>query len=141
VTVYSVVLATLALLYVAGATLGVHLEAGRWVAMTLLLFVGLIPFAGLGMLLGHLVSSDAIGPAIGGTTALLAFLGGVWFPVTDGVMHGIAQALPSYWLVQASQVGLGGHGWPALGWAVVAAWSVAAAIAAAWAYRRDTERA
>ena len=56
-------------------------------------------------------------------------------------MHAIAQALPSYWLVQASHVGLGGQGWGTKGWAVVAAWSVGAAFAAAWAYQRDTQRA
>jgi ABC-2 type transport system permease protein len=100
--------------------------------------VGLIPFAGIGILLGHLLTTDSIGPAVGGTTALLALLGGVWFPITGGVLHTIAQALPSYWLVQASYVGLGGDGWGARGWAIVAAWSVAAAMAAAWAYRRDT---
>jgi len=137
-TGYASVLATIALLYVAGATLGVHLRADRWAGMTLLLLVGLIPFAGCGVLLGHLVNSDSIGPAVGGTTALLALLGGVWFPITSGVMHSIAEALPSYWLVQANQVALGRHGWSALGWAVVAGWSVVAAAAAAWAFRRDT---
>jgi ABC-2 type transport system permease protein len=141
VTVYVSVLVTIGLLFIAGATLGVHLAADRWLGMTLLLLVGLIPFAGLGVLLGHLVNSDSIGPAVGGTTALLALLGGVWFPITSGVMHTIAEALPSYWLVQASQVGIGGHGWRVLGWAVVAGWSLVAAAAAAWAFRRDTQRA
>jgi ABC-2 type transport system permease protein len=55
-------------------------------------------------------------------------------------MHTIAHALPSYWLVQASHVGTGG-GWGAPGWAVVAAWSVGTALAAGWAYQRDTRRA
>jgi ABC-2 type transport system permease protein len=139
-TVYATVLLTTGLLYAAGATLGVRLEAGRWAAMTLLLLVGLTPFAGLGILLGHVVPSDSIGLAIGATTAVLAFLGGVWFPITGGAMQVIAEALPSYWLVQASRVGLGGDGWGALGWAVVAAWSLGAALAAVWAYRRDTGR-
>jgi ABC-2 type transport system permease protein len=141
ITVYAGVLVTVALLYAAGATLGVRLEAGRWAGMTLLLLVGLIPFVGLGILLGHLVTADSIGPAVGGTTALFALLGGVWFPVTSGTMHAIAEALPSYWLVEASRVGLGGHGWSALGWAVMAGWSAVAAAGAAWAFRRDTRRA
>jgi ABC-2 type transport system permease protein len=67
--------------------------------------------------------------------------GWVWFPITGGVMQRIAEALPSYWLVQASHVGLGGGGWGTTGWAVVAAWSVGAALAAGRAYRRDTQRA
>jgi ABC-2 type transport system permease protein len=67
-------------------------------------------------------------------------LGGVWFPITSGVKHTVAEALPSYWLVQAAHVGLGGNGWGRIGWAVVAVWSVATAVAAGRAYRRDTER-
>ena len=139
-TAYVAALMTIALLYGAGATLGVRLRAGDWAAMTVLLLIGLTPFAGLGVLLGHLVSSDTVGPAIGGTTALLALLGGAWFPITGGTMQAIGEALPSYWLVRASQVGLGGPGWGATGWAVVLAWSAATAVAAAWAYRRDTQR-
>ena len=117
-----------------------RLAAADWIEMTLLLLVGLAPFAGLGVLLGHLLTSDSIGPAIGGLTALLALLGGAWFPITGGTMQTIAEALPSYWLVQASHVGLGGGAWGVTGWSVVCAWSLAAGLAAAWAYRRDTQR-
>ena len=63
---------------------------------------------------------------IGGTTALLAFLGGVWFPLGDGFMGDVGRALPSYWLVQAGHIGIGGEGWSATGWAVMAAWTVGA---------------
>lgn len=140
-TAYVMALVTIALLYTAGLTLGVHLGGRNWVSMTLLILAGLIPFAGLGIMMGHLLTTDSIGPAMGGTTALLSLLGGVWFPITGhGAMAKIAQALPSYWLVQASHVGLGGHGWGTKGWAVVAVWSVAAAVAAARAYQRDTKR-
>jgi len=139
-TAYAMASITIVLLYIAGATLGVRLQAGNWVEMTGLILVGLIPFAGLGIFMGHLLRPDSIGPAMGGTTALLALLGGVWFPITSGVMHTVAEALPSYWLVQAAHVGLGGTAWGRTGWAVVAAWSVATAVAAGRAYRRDTER-
>ena len=90
--------------------------------------------------MGHLLTTDSIGPAMGGTTALLSLLGGVWFPVNSGALHDIAEALPSYWLVQASHVsprrprlvgprladhgGLGGRPRARRG----------------WAYRRDTQR-
>jgi len=139
-TAYAMALVAILLLYAAGATLGVRLQAGRWIEMTLLMLVGLVPFAAIGILGGHLLTTDSIGPAMGGTTAVLALLGGVWFPITSGTMHAIAEALPSYWLVQAAHVGLGGSGWGALGWAVVATWSIAAGLAAARAYRRDTQR-
>jgi ABC-2 type transport system permease protein len=139
-TAYATAAATIALLYVAGASLGVRMDGAHWVTMTLLVLVGLVPFAGIAVLMGHLLTIDSIGPAIGGTTALLALLGGVWFPITSGALQKVAEALPSYWLVQASHVGLGGAAWGVTGWAVVGAWSVAAAVAAGWAYRRDTQR-
>jgi ABC-2 type transport system permease protein len=140
VTAYATALSTLALLFGAGATLGVDLAARSWLSMTALLLVGLVPFAGIGILAGHLLSSDSIGPAIGGTTTLFAFLGGVWFPINSGVLHDVAVALPSYWLVRASHVGVGGSGWPLGGWLVIAVWSVGPALLAVRAYMRDTER-
>jgi ABC-2 type transport system permease protein len=139
-TAYVTALLTIALLYVAGATLGVRLGAVDWAKMTVLMLIGLVPFAAIGIVMGHLLTTQSIGPAMGGTTALLGFLGGVWFPITGGAMQKVAETLPSYWLVQASHVGLGGAGWSSTGWAVVAAWSIAAAALARRVYRRDTQR-
>lgn len=139
-TAYTVTGITIALLYVAGAILGVSLPADRWLAMTGLILVGLIPFAALGIAIGHLLTPESVGPAMGGGIGLLALLGGTWFPITSGVMHDIAQCLPSYWLVQASHVSLGGAGWSTTGWIVVAAWTVGLTALAVRAYRRDTQR-
>ena len=66
-TAYAMALVTLSLLYISGATLGVSLPAHDWVQMTLLILVGLVPFAALGTLIGHLVTVDSIGPVMGGT--------------------------------------------------------------------------
>jgi ABC-2 type transport system permease protein len=140
-TAYATALITIALLYISGAALGVHLSAPTWLEMTGLLLVGLVPFVVLGLVLGHLVSSDAIGPAIGGVTALFAFFGGVWFPIKSGVLHDIGVGIPSYWLVQASRIGTGGNGWGATGWLVVALWAAGLLVLARWAFRRDTKRA
>jgi ABC-2 type transport system permease protein len=141
VTGYLTALVAIAALYAAGISLGVDLSAPQWLRMTGLLLAGLLPFAALGIMLGHLVGVDALGPAIGGTSGLLSFLGGAWFPLGPGFVHDVAQALPSYWLVQSSSVALGGGGWSATGWLVVSAWTVVLGTAAGWAYRRDTERA
>lgn len=131
---------TIVVLYAAGISLGVSLAAGEWARMTGLILVGLIPFIALGVMMGHLLTTDSIGPAMGGTTALLSLLGGVWFPVNSGTFHDIAEALPSYWLVQASHVSIGGSGWSARGWIIMAAWAAVLAAGAGWAYRRDTQR-
>ena len=130
------------LLYSAGVILGVRLPADEWLGMTGLILVGLVPFAAAGVLLGHKLNTDTIGPALGGGTAILALISGTWFPVDkSGFLHDIAVDLPSYWLVQANRVALGGDGWPLRGWLVVAVWSVVLTVLAARAYRADTGRA
>ena len=138
---YLSALLTIAVLYAAGIGLGVSLSTGAWLQMTALLLVGLLPFAALGIMLGHLLGVEAVGPTIGGLSGVLGFLGGVWFPLGGGVMRDIAQALPSFWLVQASHVSLGGPGWSTTGWLVVAGWTALLSLLAVYAYRRDTARA
>ena len=141
-TAYALALVSLVILYASGAVLGVRLPAVDWLEMTVLILVGLVPFAALGVLLGHLLTTDSIGPAIGGVTSLLALVSGVWFPISEtGLLHDFAQFLPSYWLVQAGRTSLGGEGWGPTAWIVVAAWTVVLAALARRAYRRDTERA
>ncbi len=140
-TAYMMALLSLAALYIAGASLGVSLTVRDWLEMTGLIIVGLIPFAAGGILLGHMLTPDSIGPAMGGGIALLALLGGTWFPIAGhGFLHDLAQFLPSYWLVQASHVALGGHAWPLKGWIVIAGWTIVLGRMAARAYRRDTGR-
>ena len=39
-------------------------------------------------------------------------------------MTHVGEALPSYWLVQAGHVGLGGAGWTRTGWAVMIVWTL-----------------
>jgi ABC-2 type transport system permease protein len=140
-TAYMMAAISLGALYVSGAILGVDLAAGQWLHMTWLILISLVPFAALGILLGHLLTPDSIGPAMGGGISLLALLGGTWFPIpSHGFLHVLAQFLPSYWLVQATHVVLGGHPWPARAWAVMIAWTVVLGVLAARAYVRDTAR-
>jgi ABC-2 type transport system permease protein len=141
ITAYAMALLSIALLYAAGASLGVSLPASYWLEMTGLMLVGLIPFAALGITLGHMLTPDSIGPAMGGGVSLFALLGGTWFPLgSHGFLHDLAQYIPSYWLVQASHVALGGAAWGGMGWAVIAAWTAVFSALAVRAYRRDTGR-
>jgi ABC-2 type transport system permease protein len=142
VAAYALTLLTIALLDVAGVAMGVRLSAGAWLTTTALLLVGLVPFVALGIAMGHLLGVDTMGPALGGTTAILALFGGAWGPIAEhGLMLQLVQKLPSYWLVQAGRVASGGHAWPLQGWVVMAVWAVALARLAVWAQRRDTARA
>ena len=135
-------LLTLVLLALAGTALGVRLPAQGWLTVLGLFLVGLIPFAVLGILLGHLIGADAAALATGGIVTLFALLGGVYgFQVaTSGPVLAIIKALPSYWLVQAGKTALGGHDWPIEGWIVIVAWTVVLVPLAVRVYRRDTSR-
>ena len=140
-TAYMMALISLLALYLAGTSLGVSLGAGEWLEMTGLILVGLVPFAALGITIGHLLTPDSIGPAMGGGIALLALIGGTWGPIaTHGFVYDLVQLVPSYWLVQASHIAVGGHAWAAKGWAVMIAWTIILSVLAGRAYRRDTGR-
>jgi ABC-2 type transport system permease protein len=140
-TAYTMSCLTIALLFLAGSSLGVTMPARYWLEMTGLILVALAPFAALGITLGHLLNIDSIAPATGGGASLLAFLGGTWFPLGHhGFLYQLGQLLPSYWLVQAGHIGLTGHAWPLRGWVTIAAWTVLLTATAVYAFRRDTKK-
>lgn len=137
---YLVAILSLIVLSAVAIAFGARLPAGRWLEMVALMLIGAIPFAGLGLALGHLLSSDTMGPVIGTSVGLLAFIGGTWFPLT-GTLKSIGQWVPSYWIAEASRVGTGSGAWSPFGWSVITGWSVLLGALALWAYRRDTKRA
>src|ERR1700721_1854034 len=112
---------------VAGVLLGVHLGISGWFTMIGLLLVGLIPFALMGIVLGHVIGNDASAPAVGGLVTLFALLGGVYgFQIaTRGPMFDFIRVLPSYWLVQAGKTALHGGSWAPEGWIVMGLWTAA----------------
>lgn len=136
---YLLLFASIVLLSVVALLFGASLQPLHWLEMLVLVALACIPFAGLGIGVGHLLKPDAIGPVLGITTGLLAFLGGSWYPPT-GTIATIGKLQPSWWIATGGHVASGGDGWTLEGWIVVAAWSVAAVSFALWAYRRDTKR-
>jgi len=139
---YLLALPTLVLLFLAGASLGVHLRASHWLELAGLLLVGLAPFVVMGFILGYLLPVDALAAGLGGVVVLFALLGGVFgFQLaTSGPLFDVLKCLPSYWLVQAGKTALGGGGWPAEAWIVIVAWVVVLIPVAALAYRRSASR-
>ena len=95
----------------------------------------------MGIMLGHLVTVDSLGPALGGVTSLLSLLGGAFGPLaTTGTLLTVVKWLPSYWIVQAGKTALGGSDWPTEAWIVIAVWTVVLGRITALAYRRVTAR-
>jgi ABC-2 type transport system permease protein len=141
-TGYLIALPSVVLVFLAGASHGVRLDATQWLELGGLLLAGLTPFVALGILLGYLLRADALTPVIGGVVVLFALVGGVYgFQLAhSGPLFDVMKAIPSYWLVQAGKTALGGGGWPAQGWIVIAAWTAVLVAAAALAYRRSAAR-
>ncbi len=139
---YLLAAASIAVLYLAGVAYGVRLPAGSWVRMTVLILIALIPFAVLGILFGHLLSTESMGPAVGGVTALFALLGGAWGPIagSSDLLNQLAQLLPSYWLTQAAHSAFTGQAWPPKAWVVLIVWTAVLSWLARGAYLRDTCR-
>ena len=139
---YVVSALSIALLYVTGFGFGVRLPFDAWLRMTVLILVGLVPFAILGIWMGHILTIDSMGPALGGSSALFALLGGSWGPIAGdtGWLHDLVQLIPSYWLVQAGHSAFTGEWWPVKAWVVLLVWSLVLGRLARRAYLRDTLR-
>lgn len=138
---YAIASLSIILLYLAGTSVGVRLSAPHWLELTGYVLVALIPFAVIGIVLGHLLTVDSMGPAMGGITALFSLLGGAWGPLAaHGWLHSVVEWLPSYWLVQAGKTTVGGGAWPAKAWIVIAVWTVVMTRIAVAVYQRDTKR-
>ena len=141
VAAYVVVLPTLAVVYVAGASLGVHLSTAQWLEMTGLLLVGLVPFVLMGIIVGHLVGVDALAPTVGALVVVFALFGGAYGDFFHkGATLTVTKLLPSFWMVRSGSVARGGS-WPVEGWLVVAAWTLVLVPIAYVVYGRDTGRA
>lgn len=141
-TAYVMSLISIVLLFAAGLIMGVRTSnPGHWAEMVGLILIGIAPFVALGIAIGHVLTVDSMGPALGGGAAMFAFLGGMWFPLPKGsVLEKIGEYVPAYWIAQASRVGIGGDSWSTRGWLVVAVWTVVMALLAMRAFQRDTRR-
>lgn len=117
----------------------VQMSAAHWAAFLIGTWLGSIPFAALGILLGYLLDSQS---AQSGTMIVylgLSLLGGLWFPVQvmPHVMQDIARWLPSYHLASLGWNAVQGH-WLGSGHLeVLALYTVIFGILAMRRYRRD----
>lgn len=92
-------LPSLILLALAGRVVdGIELGAGTWVELVGLMWLGCLPFAGLGVLLGYVFEGETGRMVTILLGTLLAFLGGLWFPIEamKGGFRNVATAMPSY---------------------------------------------
>lgn len=123
---------------------GVQLTAGGWLHAVVLVWLGSLPFAVLGLLIGQLATRDTVQNCVIVAMLLLAMFGGLFMPLdalppwwTD-----VARFVPSYWLAEIGRVGvLPGRGSPLVPALVLAGWTAVLSAAVVLRYRRDSARA
>jgi ABC-2 type transport system permease protein len=117
----------------------VRLGAGQWIQLVLLLWIGTLPFAALGILLGYLFDPDTAQPASIVTILLLAMLGGLFIPTIamPETMRQIAHALPSYHLADLGWRAIAGQSVRIVDLLILAAYGAAFGVLVMWRYRRD----
>ncbi|QUQ69241.1 ABC transporter permease [Kutzneria sp. CA-103260] len=143
-TAMVVALPGMLLVFAAGALVEhVDLSAGSWLELIIFCWLGVLPTAVLGLLIGLLATGDSAQVMSTVLMLTLSMLGGLWLPLTSlpPVMTIVAKALPSYWLAEFGHDALAGNAVSVQGVTTMAAWIVAAGGLVVLRYRRDTARA
>lgn len=127
---------------VAAALKGVDLDALVWLRVFLAAWLGVLPFAAIGLLIGMLATPDSAQGMSTVAMLLFSILGGVLIPpsVLPAAMVAVAKLLPSYWLVDIAMAQASGGGVSGQGVLVVLGWLVAVGALVAVRYRRDALR-
>jgi len=118
------------------------LDPANWLLAGVALWLGVIPFALIGILIGQFAKPEFAQPLFMAVFMGMAVLGGLWVPlqIFPAWIGNVAQVVPSYWLNRIGQMGARGSGdilEPAI---VLLAWTVALGVFIAWRYRRDAAR-
>ena len=127
-----------AVLAAGGLVNGVRLDVWQWAAITVLLWLGSIPFTLLGLGNGYRLSSQSTGVVNTGCMLLLSILGGLWFPAElfPGWLRSLSSWTPGNRFAELGRSVTQG-GAPSLGTvAVLAAWLALFGGYAVYAYRR-----
>jgi ABC-2 type transport system permease protein len=134
----------LIVVFLCGMTLGhVHLSATQWLTVALVSWLGALPFAAIGLVIGYIAKPDSVQPITGLSTMLIAAFGGLWLPVDQmpSIMKHIAQLTPAYWTGQTSRSALTESGVDTHALLVVIGWTVVLGFIGLRRFRADTARA
>lgn len=115
------------------------LTPARWAALAAVLLAGSLPFTVLGLVIGQALDGQTANSATLFTVLGLAFAGGLLIPDTQlpHALQHAAAVLPSRQLADLARAAAAGHSLSFGGVGVLAAWTIAAAVAALALRRRD----
>jgi len=133
-------LASVVVVYTVGAFAGAHADASVWVTSALIAWLGSSVFAAFGLFMGYLLPAENVMQVLGPVLAVLAFAGGLFVPLTDGLFATIAKFTPLYGLAELARTPLGNDGWSGVAVLNLAIWAAIFVTGAAAMFRRDTAR-
>ncbi|GGU42110.1 ABC transporter [Streptomyces albospinus] len=127
----------------AAAVKGVRLEAWQWLSIAAGTWLGSFVFAALGVAIGYLATGDAVRPISMLCFFALAFLGGLWMPLTilPQWVQNIAEWLPTHAYAALGTAVEGGSAPHVKDMGILLGYLILFAGGAAWLYRKDTRKA
>ncbi|HEV8403377.1 MAG TPA: ABC transporter permease [Candidatus Limnocylindrales bacterium] len=135
-------LASVVVVYAAGAINGVQMDPVVWVATGLLAWGASLVFASFGLFMGYLLPSENVMQVIGPVLAIFALFGGLFVPLTllPDVMQQIAPIMPTYGVASIARYPFVGGDFDPTWLLSVIVWTLAFAAAAVFLFQRDTRR-
>jgi len=128
---------------IAVLALDVRLPGPTWLLIIAASWLGALPFAALGLVVGYLARPDSVQQLSGLLYMLLAAFGGIWVPVEQmpALMHRIAEWTPAYWVGQLARGPLFHTTLDPRAFGIILAWTAALGLVAVRRFRVDTARA
>ena len=118
-----------------------QMPASAWITSALIIWLGSLVFVAFGQFIGYVLPSDNAMQVVGPLMALLAFLGGMFIPLTPGsTMDRIGSLTPMYGLHNLALWPMGGKTFSWWWMANVLTWLAIFLGGAAWRMGRDTAR-
>ena len=81
ISAMAVALPVLVVVFLAGLAMGIHMSAAQWGLVLVSLWLGVLPFAVLGLAIGLFGKGDTVGAVTGALMMPLGMLGGLWIPL------------------------------------------------------------
>jgi ABC-2 type transport system permease protein len=121
----------------------VSMAPASWLVLLVSLAIGVLPFVGLGLLIGFVLDVNSAQGAMTISSIGLAVLGGLWAPLStfpDGLAT-IARMLPSYRFADLGWSTLSSGSPDPMDLAFVVGWAALAFVLVAWRFRVAEQRA
>ncbi len=123
--------------------LGVRLPGTTWLLIIGASWLGALPFAALGLVVGYVAKPDSVQQISGLLYLLLAAFGGIWVPVEQmpSLMHHIGEWTPAFWVGQLARSPLFHTSFSLRAVEIILAWTVVLGAIGLRRFRADTARA